>query len=201
LNAIQTTPSTSDIGEEILRAAFNGESDAFEQVVKRYEQPVYHLCVRFLGVGAEAEDIAQETFIKAFVKRSNFDLTRPLMPWLLTIARRLCIDQLRYHKRANVASNETDTLESRDKDAEEMVSDKERVSIISSGLEALPEGQRESVVLYHVDGLGYKEIAEVLDVPMGTVMTWLHRGRAKLQKWYLERTDSDGVKVANGVKV
>ena len=194
-----TAQPTTEIGEETIRAAFSGDSAAFERIVARYQLPVYHLCVRYVGEGADAEDMAQETFIKAFLNRTKFDAGRPLLPWLLTIARRLCIDRLRKVKRANVTSSETDVLMSEEKGAEELVADKESVSIISAALETLSEGQRETVMLYHVDGLQYKDIATVLDVPMGTVMTWLHRGRSKLQKWYLARVGA-GARAANGVE-
>ena len=178
----------TEIGEATLRAAFRGDSVAFQRIVERYESPVYHMCTRYLGEGADAEDMAQETFLKAFIHRAKFDPDRPLMPWLLTIARRLCIDKLRHHKRVNVSSTETDMLVSDDRGAETLISEKESIEIVSAALASLPEGQRETVVLYHVDGLQYKDIASILNVPMGTVMTWLHRGRAKIQKWYLART-------------
>ena len=186
-NATCTRPD--DVDARIVEAAFNGDNRAFEQIVVRYEQPIYHLCVRYVGEGADAEDAAQDAFVKAFMHREKFDVNRPLLPWLMTIARRLCIDRLRRQKRANIVpAVDTDTMQSDERDADERIHEKKMLEILASSLEALPEGQRETVVLYHVDGLAYKEIAGVLDVPVGTVMTWLHRGRAKLQKWYYERT-------------
>lgn len=194
------TCTRSDEDESaIVEAAFRGDNRAFEQIVIRYEQPIYHLCVRYMGNGADAEDVAQDAFVKVFMNREKFDIDKPFLPWLMTIARRLCIDRLRRNKRAYMTSSDTDAIQSNERGADELISEKETVRIISDSLQSLPEGQRETVVLYHVDGLAYKEIAGVLNVPVGTVMTWLHRGRAKLQRWYFEQTKG-GLKSAKGVK-
>jgi RNA polymerase sigma-70 factor (ECF subfamily) len=178
---ITPTITYSALDPEIIDAAFCGDTRAFGAVVERYETPVYNLCRRYVG-DAEAEDLAQETFVKAFLHRARFDLSRPLLPWLLTIARRLCIDRTRSKKNRYCDEKELSRLPDESTLADEQLEQKEGVQVLSKLLEALPEGQREAVVLYHVEGLAYKEIAELLAVPMGTVMTWLHRGRNLLQE-------------------
>lgn len=162
-----------------VRRARAGDERAFTAIVGRYKNTVYRLCCRYVGL-EEAEDMAQETFLRAFVHRERVDPRRPLLPWLLTIARRLCIDHLRKkapHPDAERAAHLADHSPS----VEQSFARKEQLQKLSKALLELPEGPREAVALYHFEALSYQEIASTLDVPVGTVMTWLHRGRARLR--------------------
>ena len=165
---------------KLVRDAFEGNVDAFTQLVERYQGPVYNLCYRYVR-GPEAEDLAQETFIRAFVHRERFNLEKPILPWLLTLTRNLCIDRLRKDKKALVSNRDYEHIPDRLPSAEESMASKEALSLLAQGLRELPEGSREAIALFHLEGLSYKQVAETLDVPVGTVMTWLHRGRAKLK--------------------
>ena len=82
---------------DLARRARRGDTGAFDQLVLRFQRPVYRCCRRMLA-SRDAEDVAQETFIRAFVHFDRFDLNRPLLPWLIAIARRLCLDRLRKTK-------------------------------------------------------------------------------------------------------
>jgi RNA polymerase sigma-70 factor (ECF subfamily) len=171
----------ADLPPSVLAAAFRGDEAAFTRVVERYQGPVYRLCRRFVAE-ADAEDAAQETFVRAFVHRADYEAGRPILPWLLAIARRLCIDRLRRAGRERVV----DDGEAADRadpgaDAEELAASRETLERLAAGLEALPEGQREALVLFHAEALSYRDVARTLGVPQGTVMTWLHRGRARLR--------------------
>ena len=172
--------------EPLLAArAFAGDSRAFEAIVVRFEGPVLGLARRYLGREADAEDAAQEAFVRAFVHRDRFDPARPVLPWLLTVARHVCLDRLRRDKREPIAETEPDGCAFEGATAEDALGDRERLARLRRALDALPEGQREVVAMFHLDGLAYREIAEALDVPIGTVMTWLHRGRARLREMVL----------------
>jgi RNA polymerase sigma-70 factor (ECF subfamily) len=164
---------------ELAARARGGDSRAFAEIVRRYQGPIFRLCQRYLR-GPEAEDAAQETFVRAFVHRQRFDPERPLMPWLCTIARRLCLDKLRKRH-----PDLDDTLEARTEDTaptpERTAATREQLLRLQAALVDLPEGQREAILRYHIDGMSYQDIATSLEVPVGTVMTWLHRGRAKLR--------------------
>lgn len=162
----------------LAKAAASGDGDAFARIVERYQHPVFGLCVRYLGIG-EAEDIAQETFIRAFVNRERFECGRSMLPWLLTIARNLCIDRQR-RKKPDLLENEG-TVADETPGADEKLATRQEISMLALAFEKLPENQREAVALHHLDGLQYREVADVLEVPIGTVMTWLHRGRAALR--------------------
>ena len=160
--------------------AIGGDVGAFSEIVRHYQSPVYNLCCRYLGP-QDGEDAAQETFIKAFVHRERFTPDRPLRPWLLTIARHLCLDRLRKKKTVSLKESDEETLSSTEPDAESAYASKQALLALQTGMSELPEGQREVVALFHMEGLSYREISEILEIPQGTVMTWLHRGRSTLK--------------------
>jgi RNA polymerase sigma-70 factor, ECF subfamily len=163
---------------ELAQRAGAGDERAFEQLVRRYQRPVYALCCRYLGP-ADAADAGQETFVRAFTHLAKYDRTRPLLPWLLTIARRLCIDHQRA-RRHEAAAVEVPDLGNAP--VEPHVSAREELALLARAFETLPEGPREALALFHFQDLSYKEIAETLEIPMGTVMTWIHRGRDALRQ-------------------
>ena len=164
---------------ELAERAGAGDERAFTALVRRYERPVFALCCRYLGA-ADAADAAQETFVRAFTNLERFDRSRPLLPWLFTIARRLCIDHQRAHRHELPASDQVAAAGAHSP-VEAHVSAREELTLLAGALGALPEGPREAIALFHLHDLSYKEIAEQLEVPMGTVMTWIHRGRDALR--------------------
>jgi RNA polymerase sigma-70 factor (ECF subfamily) len=172
--------SVRSLEMELAKRALGGDEKAFTSVVQRYQRPVYNLCLRYVGE-ADAEDMAQETFIRAFVNKERFIKDKPLLPWLLTIARHRCIDRIRRRKKEVI----TDMGQANPLDgaptAEQTLESNQMLAQLWEGLKTLPEGHREVICLYHFDELSYKEIAEIMDTPIGTVMTWLHRGREKLR--------------------
>lgn len=171
---------TDTIETTLIQAAQGGDEKAFAELVKRYQRPVYALCNRYLR-GSEAEDVAQETFVKAFLHVREIDSARPILPWLYTVARNLCLDRLRRRKfEANVEpSPNTASAEPSVDDAVAGRIDLER---LKTAFAALPEGPREALALFHLEGMAYQDIATTLEVPIGTVMTWIFRGRKELKK-------------------
>jgi RNA polymerase sigma-70 factor, ECF subfamily len=162
------------------RAACHGDAVAFERIVMRFQRPVYGLCSRYLR-GPDAEDAAQETFVRAFLHMSDFDPDRPLLPWLVTIARRLCLDRLRKNRPEADSEAVEASFDPEQVSAEQTAATREQMSQLQNALQTLPPEQREALVLFHLEGMAYQEIAKALDAPVGTVMTWLHRGRAQLK--------------------
>ena len=162
-------------------AARQGDETAFAKIVQCFQAPVYRLCARHLH-GPEADDVAQETFVRAFVNMKRFAPDRPLLPWLLTIARNLALDRLRRRypePDSMVVDKAADTDHA---SAETCAASREQMRALEQALAKLPEPQREVIVLFHLEGLAYRDIAISLGVPIGTVMTWLHRGRAVLRQ-------------------
>ena len=141
---------------------------------------MYRFCWRLLR-SSDAEDLAQDAFVRAFVHFERFDPERPLLPWLIAIARRLCLDLLR--RRKVMATAETKPPSGPPAPGPEgEASLREQLERLERALADLDEGPREAIVLFHIEGMSYRDIAAALEVPMGTVMTWLHRGRAALKK-------------------
>jgi RNA polymerase sigma-70 factor (ECF subfamily) len=164
---------------DLARRARRGDAAAFDQLVLRFQRPVLRFCWRLLR-SPDAEDLAQDTFVRAFVHFERFDPERPVLPWLIAIARRLCLDVLRRRKvtaglEALPVSDQTVPSAERDASA------REELGRLDRALDALGEGPREAIVLFHIEEMSYRDIAAALEVPMGTVMTWLHRGRAQLK--------------------
>jgi len=164
---------------ELAECAGAGDEWAFTTLVRRYERPVFALCCRYLGT-ADGADAAQETFVRAFTHLESYDRRRPLLPWLFTIARRLCIDHQR-SRRHEAPAPEHPVADLHHAPVEAHVSAREELARLARALQGLPEGPREALALFHLHDLSYKEIAEQLEVPMGTVMTWIHRGRDALR--------------------
>jgi RNA polymerase sigma-70 factor (ECF subfamily) len=171
--------SSDPTDAELAERAGAGDERAFTALVRRHERPVFALCCRYLGP-ADAADAAQETFVRAFTHLESYDRLRPLLPWLFTIARRLCIDHQRA-RRPEVLASARPVAELHHAPVEAHVSAREELTLLARALGALPEGPREALALFHLHDLSYKEIAEQLEVPMGTVMTWIHRGRDALR--------------------
>jgi RNA polymerase sigma-70 factor (ECF subfamily) len=172
-------PSSESPDAELAERAGEGDEWAFTTLVRRYERPVFALCSRYLG-SSDGADAAQETFVRAFTHLERYDRARPLLPWLFTIARRLCIDHQRA-RRHEAPASERPAVDVQHAPIEAHVSAREELALLARAFHRLPEGPREALGLFHLHDLSYKEIAEQLEVPMGTVMTWIHRGRDALR--------------------
>lgn len=173
-----------------VRSAVRGDKQAFGRLVDLHKRAVHAFCVRLLRDPEEARDAAQEAFARAYAALGTYDPDQPFAPWLLRIARNHCLDLLR----RRVPESQTIALDAdpgegpsrqladpaavRGDDALER---RELAGALEAAVSALPSNYREVVQLFHVEQLSYKEIASTLDVPIGTVMTWLHRARARLR--------------------
>jgi RNA polymerase sigma-70 factor (ECF subfamily) len=171
-------------------AATRGDRQAFGRLVDLHKRTVYGLCARLLRDREEARDAAQESFVRAWAALATYDPAQPFAPWVLRIARNHCLDLMRRRlpeaQRVELDApagdgprNEiVDPAAVRGDDALER---RELAGTLERAVAALPQNYREVVHLFHVEHLSYKEIAATLDVPIGTVMTWLHRARARLK--------------------
>jgi RNA polymerase sigma-70 factor, ECF subfamily len=175
----------------LARAAARGDRSAFARLVEMHKRVVYGLSLRLLQDAEEARDAAQETFVRAWSAIGSYDPAQPFTPWLLRIARNHCIDLVR--RRLPAARRlELDADPSGGADrpeladpaaprADEELERAEAASTLGVAVAALPARYREVIHLFHVEHMSYKEIAATLEVPIGTVMTWLHRARARLR--------------------
>lgn len=188
--------SASQMGEaELARAAARGDRKAFGRLVDLHKRAVFGLCVRVLRDPEEARDAAQEAFARAYAGLETYDATQPFVPWVLRIARNHCLDVLRRRPptagRVELDADPEDGAprELADPDAlrgDDAIERRQLAASLDVAVAALPQNYREVIQLFHVEHLSYKEIAATLDVPIGTVMTWLHRARAKLKSALVE---------------
>ena len=177
--------------KERIQQVRDGDQRAFEDIVEFYKDKVFQLCYRMLGDRYEAEDVAQEAFLRAYVNIHTFQMNRKFSTWLYRIATNLCIDRIRKEKPdfyldAAVAGTEGLDMYSQIPSAEKLPEEelenlelKERVQL---EIQKLPEKYRAAIVLKYVDELSLKEISEILHLPIGTVKTRIHRGRDALRK-------------------
>jgi RNA polymerase sigma-70 factor (ECF subfamily) len=173
----------------LARSASRGDRQAFGRLVDLHKRAVYGLCFRLLRDPEDARDAAQECFVRAYSALDTYDPGQPFVPWILRIARNHCLDLVRrrVHESRRVELNtdpECGPVDLADPAAvapDVALERRETAATLAQAVDALPPAQREVVHLFHVEHLSYKEIAATLDVPIGTVMTWLHRARARLR--------------------
>lgn len=180
---------TSHPNEAILVAkAQRGDDEAFAVLVELYQRPVYNLCYRMLGNANDAEDAAQESFIRAYKSIKRFDLQRKFSSWLLTIASNYCIDQ---HRRRKLPSFSIEALPVPDIEDEKpgietgMVMG-EHQDQIREMLGELKEADRAAVVLRYWYDYSYEEIAESLDMTVSAIKSRLHRARRDMALAWME---------------
>jgi RNA polymerase sigma-70 factor (ECF subfamily) len=177
---------------EWVRCAQQGEADAFCRLVEAYQAPVYNLCYRMLGEPAEAEDAAQETFLRAYRGLGRYDPGRPFGTWLLAVASHYCIDRLR-RRRFFPLSTES-LLPSQEGAApepgpEESLALHERQELLGKVFHALGPQDRAAIVLRYWYDLSYEEIGEVLSLSVGAVKSRLHRARREIAYRWLDQED------------
>ena len=168
-----------------------GDQDAYAEIVEIYKDKIFQICYRILGNSHEAEDIAQEAFLRAYTNINSFNIDLKFSSWLYRIATNLCIDRIRkkkpdYYLDAEVAGTDGLTMYSQipanTRLPEEDVESLELRETIQREISRLPEKYRTVIVLKYIEELSLNEISEILDLPLGTVKTRIHRGREALRK-------------------
>lgn len=181
-------PAEHEVNDNVLvLKAQAGDREAFGQLVTRYMRRAYYAALGLTGSHEDAMDLSQEAFIRAFRARASLDPDRPFYPWLYQIVRRLCFNLAR-DRRTRRRRLEEATPWLRDQaGARAAVSDPgrsaERAELrgrLEAAIEALPEREREVLVLKEFEGLRYREIADLLGIPIGTVMSRLYTARRNL---------------------
>lgn len=176
---------------EKIKAVKKGDQAAYEDLVSFYQNKIYQHCYRMLGNAHEAEDMAQEAFIRAYVNIHSFDDKRKFSTWLYRIATNLTIDRLRkrkpdYFLDAEVKGTEGldmySQLQSEDISPVEEVEANELQSYIHQEISELPPKYRSIIMLRYLEEFSLQEISDIMDIPLGTVKTRIHRGREALRK-------------------
>lgn len=160
---------------EVIEAVKRGDRDAYRDIVDRYKVRAYHMALGIVGDPQDALDVSQAAFIKAYKNIGRFDTERSFLPWFYRILRNLCLDHIRRAKRRReVPLSEAIMLA--DASAE-----RETHRALRRAIDTLAVEQREVVMLHYFEGLSYKEMASVLERPIGTIMSTLYHARKQLR--------------------
>lgn len=185
----------------LAKLARNGDRRAFAELVELYKDKIFHLAYRMLGNKQEAEDIVQETFMRLYSNLHRYDETQKFSTWIFRIGTNLCIDQLRkrkltYSLDAEVTDGEGNDyyamMPSDEDTPEKQVIVSETQRHIRKIIDNMPDKYKSIIVLRYLHDLSLQEISDVLDLPITTIKTRLHRGREYLRK-KLETSGSHGI--------
>ena len=188
--------------QELVRAAAGGDTEAFARLVRTYENKIYRLAFRMCGSADDASDIAQEAFLAAWRGLPSFRGDSGFATWLYRLTSNAAIDYLRRQKkqRGDISLDDEELgLDAVDtgpgpQDAAERT---EVRSVVAAGLQELSEGHRQVLVLREIQGLSYEEIADVLEVDLGTVKSRISRARSALRKILLQKGNLSGYLPSN----
>jgi RNA polymerase sigma-70 factor (ECF subfamily) len=185
IHDMPSPPQRTD--EELLSAYREGDRAAFEQLVQRYQRELFHFLVRFLGDRAAADDVFQETFLQVHQSADQFDPTRRFRPWLFTIAANKARDLIRSQARRptnplqasiNPGDDESgefmDLMQSTQAFPDEPLQREELQQMVQRTVMSMPEHLREILLLSYFHQFPYKQISDILQIPLGTVKSRLH---------------------------
>jgi len=183
-----------DSEDEIIERALAGDQAAFGRLVQTYQAPVYNLAYRMLGSAGEAEEAAQEAFLRAYRRLDTYRPGCKFSSWLLAIAAHYCVDRLRRRRIVSVALDEApeaDVATPPVEGPEPTFLDRERQREIQALLAQLPESYRAALVLRYWHELSYEEMAQVLGTSEKAIKSRLHRAR-ELLATYLPQARAEG---------
>ena len=175
--------------EELVARSRSGDAESFNQLISRWERPIYALAYRVIGREEDARDVTQETFLRAFRGLAAFKGQAKFSSWLYRIALNLCRDWIRRKKRSPIATLPEDVeLEDLASDAgatetvEDLVSRRELSELVEAAMARLPEEQRTAIILKEYHGMTFQEIADLQGCPLSTVKTRLYQGLSVLRR-------------------
>ena len=186
-------PDQADPDAALMLRVKRGDRAAFATLVEKYKQPLFNFVFRTLRDETETEDVAQNTFLQVWKSRARYERTAKFSTWLFTIARNLCLNEIRRRSRHPAESLEETHAEHDDQPSRQYEDKKiflptetalhgELAQKIEEALAELPENQRTAILLCRQDELSYEEIAEVLDCSLSATKSLIHRGREFLKE-------------------
>ena len=184
--------------EELVARSIRGDPESFNELILRWERPIYALAYRTIGREEDARDVCQETFLRAFRALPAFRGQAQFSSWLYRIALNLCRDWIRRERRTPIveAPADVDMIELAEaaepsESIEDVIARKDLVRAVERVMARLPEEQRTAIVLKEYHGLTFQEIADMQDCPLSTVKTRLYQGLSVLRR-QLERSGVSG---------
>ncbi len=181
--------STED--RDLIRECLGGSRKAYRTLLVRYQDPVFNYCKRMIRDPGQAEDIAQEAFVRTLTRLDRYDERYTFSAWIFKIATNLCIDHLRKSKRiAYSLDQDIDggdgsfrrDMPSKAPDPTAQVQASEQMQMLNEAIAELPEHYRAILLLRHQEDMSYDEIAQALDLPIGTVKIRIHRAREQIKR-------------------
>src|SRR5207245_6273064 len=170
------------IDKEFVKLCLGGDADAYVGLVERYGGRMYNIALRITNDRDAANDCAQEAFIRAYRALQHYDPSLPFGPWLFRIATNASLNHVqRWHAHGTVVNELPDSPEDQDEGPEATTLRREELAEVVSAMEELPAPYRAALTLRHMQQLSYQEVADALEIPLGTVKTHLHRARAALK--------------------
>lgn len=175
----------------LAKLARKGDQRAFAEIVGLYKDKIFHLAYRMLNNRHEAEDIVQETFLRVYKSLDRYDENQKFSTWIYRIGTNLCIDRLRKRKPSYSLDADMNDQEGMDgysmipsddrtPESEMLISETQR--IIHQAIESLPAKYKTIMILRYIQDMSLQEISDVLDLPVTTIKTRVHRGREYLRK-------------------
>jgi len=188
MGTILNTLFTLSDEQAMWRVQQHADEDAFAQLMRRWESPIRNLCVRMTGDLHKGQDLTQEAFVRVFEKRSQYQPDAKFSTWLWRIALNLCYDEQRRIKRRGETALENEEGEaivepvSETSGPADQAEAGERADMVRRALVRLPETYRTVLVLRHYEGLKFREIADVLDIPEGTVKSRMVEALGQMER-------------------
>ena len=170
----------------LVKRAKQGDMHAFEELIIQHEKIVYNVALRMMNHSEDAKDISQEVFLKAYRNIGNFDERSQFSTWIYRITANTCIDEMRKRK-----GRQSFSLEEELESEEGSMLREEQKSEILQALESLSPEHKVAVILRDIKGLSYEEIAEILELTLGTVKSRISRGRNQLKQEILKLREQD----------
>lgn len=177
------TPQTD---EEVVALVQKGNKESFGILMDRYERKLFSYARKFLAGQDNMEDVVQEVFIKTYQNILSFDTSQKFSPWIYRIAHNTFVNALRKNAKSPLRFFDFDTFVAHPIYEDTMPAEREQQrvgGVIDQGLDKLSLGYREIIILYYIQNLSYKEIADILHIPIGTVSVRLLRAKKALKKY------------------
>ena len=189
MSADQPAASSSpgDAVDALIKRCLLGDQAAWDLIVRQYWRKVFNVAYKFVGRHDEAEDLAQDIFLKIFRSLDTFDRRANFQTWLISVSRNLCIDHYRSVRKEretidrDVDANQLEPL-SREAGPMAVLEQRDRVALLRQAMASLPDTLRTAVLMRDIQELSYQEIADALRLPEGTVKSRINRGRTELAR-------------------
>ena len=175
--------------QQLITRTLNGDMQAFRWLVSRHEQLVAHVASRIIQNNDELEEVCQDIFMKAYEKLKTFRGEAKFSTWLVSIAYRMSLNHVAKRKGYRSSLDEVRNLTSDEAGGEGILEASDMKKWLEEAISRLPEAQRVVITLFHLEEMSYEEVAEITDMPVGTVKNYLFRGRRRLKELMEKRKD------------